>query len=107
MSRKLINEMFSYDKMTQNLILSNYINENFHIYTSVFTEGYSVGSIKVLNFSKNIRACHQMLAFLLTKKMLKKLPAKLTETQGKYPNLAGALNADLMLYLGHVNIAFT
>lgn len=100
MSRKLINEMFSYDKMTQNLILSNYINENFHIYTSVFTEGYSVGSIKVLNFfKKNIRACHPNVGLSLNEKDAKEITRKLTETQGKYPNLAGALNADLMLYL--------
>lgn len=103
--QKLINksiesttELFNHDSITQALIKNNYINKNFHLYSSVFIGRYT--SIKAVRFlMENVGEGKPNVTLSLNLQDLKEITYQLRHNRKQYPSLIGALNADLMLYL--------
>ena len=92
---KIIYNLVNHDKMLLELLQSNYIDRNFYIYTSTFMELFE--SENVLTFlMKNVEARLPEIDFRLNKEA-EEIVYRLKKNQ--YYNLAGALNADLLLYL--------
>ena len=92
---KIIYNLVNHDKMLLELLQSNYIDRNFYIYTSTFMELFE--NENVLTFlMKNVEARLPKIDFRLDKEA-EEIVYRLKKNQ--YYNLAGALNADLLLYL--------
>lgn len=93
---KIIYNLVNHDKMLLELLQSNYIDRNFYIYTSTFMELFE--NENVLTFlMKNVEARLPKIDFRLDEEEAKEIVYRLKKNQ--YYNLAGALNADLLLYL--------
>ena len=77
---------------------SNYINENFYAYASVFMEGFN--NIKVFNFlTKNVGTGQPDINLRLNEQEAKEITYQLGNNKNLHATLKGALNADLLLHL--------
>lgn len=93
-----ITELLNHDSITQTLIENNYINKNFHLYSSVFIGRYS--SIKAVQFLiRNVGEGKPNVTLSLNSQDLEEITYQLRCNWKQYPSLIGALNADLMRYL--------
>ncbi|WP_315196831.1 hypothetical protein [Corynebacterium matruchotii] len=96
--KKFIGELFNNDRMTRELLKSNYINGNFYAYNSVFIEGFS--NIKIFNFlTKNVGAGQPNINLRLSKQEAQEIAYQLRKNNNLHTTLKGALNADLLLHL--------
>lgn len=92
------NKIYSSDRIIVNLISYNYIDNNFHAYESVFTEGFN--NIKVFNFlTQNVGTRQPDVSLQITKQEVKEIIYQIELDKDRYNSLKGALNADLMLHL--------
>ena len=92
------NKIYSSDRIIVNLISYNYIDNNFHAYASVFTEGFN--NIKVFNFlTQNVGTRQPDVSLQITKQEVKEIIYQIELDKDRYNSLKGALNADLMLHL--------
>ena len=96
--KKFIGELFNNDRMTRELLKSNYLNGNFYAYNSVFIEGFS--NIKIFNFlTKNVGAGQPDINLRLSKQEAQEIAYQLRKNNNLHTTLKGALNADLLLHL--------
>ena len=96
--KEFIEETFDHDQITKELVESNYINENFYAYASVFMEGFN--NIKVFNFlTKNVGTGQPDINLRLNEQEAKEITYQLGNNKNLHATLKGALNADLLLHL--------
>ena len=92
-----LSEIFGFDQLIFELMISGYIDRNFYAYSSIFTKGFT--NIKVFNFVINNLVTKQPNIHLqLTEDEAKEITYHLKRISIE-SNLKGALNVDLMLYL--------
>ena len=96
--KTFIKEIFDRDQIIQELVKSNYINERFYAYASVFTKGFN--NVKVFNFFiKNIGMAQPDIKLRFDEQDAREITYRLKHNKSLHATLKGALNVDLLLYL--------
>lgn len=97
--KDFIEKIFFHDRLTKELMTSNYIDSNFYAYASIFTKGFT--NIKVFNFLiKNIETGQPDINLRFTEQEVREIIYQLKYTKSNLNiDLKGALNVDLLLYL--------